>query len=112
MKQGVLIEIPGAEIAELVDAAKDELLVAKDDKKQADMVVKIKERRLHYLEVLLALERARQQSLDDRDASYYVIDDGDGPDAFDEITVSERFGAASRGYSLCYARFRNGVQSA
>lgn len=110
MKQGVLIEIPGAEIAELVDAAKDELLVAKDDKKQADMVVKIKERRLHYLEVLLAQEQARQLSLDDRDVSYWVIDDGDGPKAMDEEGFRAR--GAYQGDSLCYARFRNGEQFA
>lgn len=111
MKQGYLIEIPGAEIAELVTAAQDELLVAKDDKKQADTVVKIRERRLHFLEGMLAMDQARQQSLDDPDVNYYVLDEGDGPRAVDEIYANSQ-DPGRRAYSICYARFRNGEQYA
>lgn len=103
--QGYLIEIPGHELAEMVETANDLLNVAKEDRKRAGEIVSIRERRLHYLEVLLAMEQARQNSLDSPDMEFYVIDSGAGPRALEE-PVAKLAGPDA----LCYARFRDGSQ--
>ena len=103
--QGYLIEIPGHELAELVENAAEMLDLAKDDRKHAAEVVAVRERRLHYLEVLLALDRARQDSIDNADTDVYVIDAGTGPRA-----VGATEAKAAGVDALCYARFRNGEQ--
>lgn len=76
--QNVLWDMPMGTLESLQSDAKDQLKNAKEQKERAAKIVGIRDRRVTFIDMFLAIERLKQMSLDAPDKNFVLVDVGSG----------------------------------